>query len=224
MMARKGNSIAAIASRALGIEQKFLPERLRNRLNYYVKDESLKEQLLDEPDTSSESVDYKSRSVRAGNKNFIRNLVILDTLFEDKRVVTKWLNGSTIPKDKLEQHFAEWRAKKMLYQALESRLPELSEFLSKGNIDWVEDEIPYPFSDGEFTSVELIANVITADNNPSPYDSAIKAVITNQFGELGQILEHASAEFLNGEGQWLNLLYQAKRKEYEEFYTLLNKY
>lgn len=223
-MARKGNSIAAIASRALGIEQKFLPERLRNRLNYYVKDESLKEQLSDEPDFYSEADKYTPRPVRTGNKNFIRNLVILDTLFEDKKLVTKWLNGAEIPQDKLKQHFAEWRAKKMLYQALESRLPELSEFLSKDNIDWVKDEIPYPFSDGEFTSVELIANVITADNNPSPYDSAIKAVITNQFGELGKVLEHASVEFLTGEGQWLNLLYQAKRKEYEEFHVLLNKY
>jgi len=223
-MAKKGNSIAAIASRALDIEPKFFPERLRNRLNYYVKDESLKKQLLDESDIYSEADKYTSRPVRAGNKNFIRNLVILDTLFEDKKLVTKWLNGAEIPQGKLEQHFAEWRAKKMLYQALESRLPELDEFLSKDNIDWVKDEIPYPFSDGEFTSVELIANVITADNNPSRYDSAIKAVITNQFGELGQILEQAPAEFINGEGQWLNLLYQAKRKEYEEFHSLLNKY
>ncbi|GAA6173549.1 hypothetical protein NBRC116592_32190 [Colwellia sp. KU-HH00111] len=223
-MAKKGNSIAAIASRALGIEQKLLPERLRNRLNYYVKDENLKEQLLDEADSYSEADKYTPRPVRSGNKNFIRNLVILDTLFEDKKQVTKWLNGAKIPQDRLEQHFAEWRAKKMLYQALESRLPELDAFLSKGNIDWVKDEIPYPFSTGEFTSVELIANVITADNNPSQYDSAIKAVITNQFAELGKILEQASAEFINGEGQWLNLLYQAKRKEYEEFHSLLNKY
>ncbi|WP_111976922.1 hypothetical protein [Algibacillus agarilyticus] len=223
-MAKKGNSIAAIASRALGIEQRFLPERLRNRLNYYVKDESLKEQLLDEADLYSEADKYTSRPIRAGNKNFIRNLIILDTLFEDKKLVTNWLNGAEIPQDKLEKHFAEWRAKKMLYQALESRLPELGEFLSKGNIDWVKDEIPYPFSAGEFTSVELIANVITADNTPSPYDSAIKAVINNQFGELGQILDQASAEFVNGDGQWLNLLYQAKRKEYEEFNELLNKY
>ena len=223
-MASKGNSIAAIASRALGIEQKFLPERLRNRLNYYVKDKSLKKQLLDEPDIYSESNMYTSHPVRAGNKNFIRNLVILDTLFDDKKIVTNWLNGSELPKDKLEQYFAEWRAKRTLYQALESRLPELGEFLSEGNIDWVKDEIPYPFSAGEFTSVELIANVITADNNPSPYDSAIKSVITNKFGVLGQILEQASAEFLTGEGQWLNLVYQAKRKEYEEFHALLNKY
>ena len=94
---------------------------------------------------------------------------------------------------------------------------QLDAFFSRDNINWVEDEIPYPFSDGEFSSVELIANVITADSNPSPYDSAIKAVITNQFGELGQILEQSSDEFRNGEGQWLNQLYTAKRKEYEEY-------
>jgi hypothetical protein len=223
-MAKKGNSIAVIASRALGIEQKLLPERLRNRLNYYVKDVSLKQQLLDEADIYSEADKYTPRPVRTGNKKFIRNLVILDTLFEDKKLVTKWLNGAEIPQDKLEQHFTEWRAKKMLYQALESRLPELGEFLSKDNIDWVKDEIPYPFSNGEFTSVELIANVITADNNPSPYDSAIKAVITNQFGELREILKHASAEFVNGEGHWLHLLYQAKCVEYEPYHALLNKY
>ncbi|MGB2742816.1 MAG: hypothetical protein WBC60_19910 [Cognaticolwellia sp.] len=223
-MASKGKSIAAVASNALGIDQKFLPERLRNRLNYYVKDKSLKAQLLDESEPLSESVDYTPRPIRSGNNKFIRNLVILDTLFEDKKIVTSWINGGKISKEKLQQHFAEWRAKKMLYQALESRLPEFDAFFSRDDINWVEDEIPYPFSDGEFSSVELITNVITADNNPSPYDSAIKAVITNQFGELGQILEQSSDEFRNGEGQWLNQLYIAKRKEYEEYSALLNKY
>lgn len=223
-MASKGRSIAAVASDALGIDQKFLPERLRNRLNYYVKDKSLKAQLLDQPELLSESRIYTPKPIRKGNKNFIRNLVILDTLFEDKKIVTRWVNGEKISKEKLEQHFAEWRAKKMLYQALESRLPALDTFLTRDDIDWTEDEIPYPFSDGEYSSVELIANVITADNTPSLYDSAIKAVITNQFGELGQILERSTDSFKNGEGQWLNQLYIAKRKEYEEYHALLNKY
>jgi hypothetical protein len=223
-MASKGKSIAAVASHALGIDLNLLPKRLRNRLNYYVKDKSLKAQLLDQPEPLSESNKYESKPIRSGNKKFIRNLVILDTLFEDKKIVTSWVNGGTISKEKLQQYFAEWRAKKMLYQALESRLPKLDAFFSRDDINWVEDEIPYPFSDGEFSSVELIANVITADNNPSPYDSAIKAVITNQFGELGQILEQSTDEFRNGEGQWLNQLYTAKRKEYEEYSALLNKY
>lgn len=223
-MANKGKSIAAVASSALGIDLNLLPKRLRNRLNYYVKDKSLKEQLLDQPEPLSESNKYEPKPIRSGNKRFIRNLVILDTLFEDKKIVTSWINGGKISKEQLQQYFAEWRAKKMLYQALESRLPELNAFFSRDDINWVEDEIPYPFSDGEFSSVELIANVITADSNPSPYDSAIKAVITNQFGELGQILEQSSDEFRNGEGQWLNQLYTAKRKEYEEYHALLNKY
>ena len=223
-MASKGKSIAAVASHTLGIELNLLPKRLRNRLNYYVKDKSLKAQLLDQPEPLSESRTYKPKPIRSGNKKFIRNLVILDTLFEDKKIVTSWVNGEKISKEKLQQYFAEWRAKKLLYQALESRLPMLDAFFSRDDINWVEDEIPYPFSDGEFSSVELIANVITADSNPSPYDNAIKAVITNQFGELGQILEQSSDEFRNGEGQWLNQLYIAKRKEYEEYSALLNKY
>jgi hypothetical protein len=223
-MANKGKSIAAVASLALGIDQKFLPERLRNRLNYYVKDKSLKSQLLDEQDPLSESVDYTPRPIRSGNKNFIRNLVILDTLFEDKKTVTNFVNGEGLSKQKLKQHFSEWRAKKMLYQALDSRISELDAFFSRDDINWSEDKIPYPFSDGDLSSVELIADVIAADKNPSPYDSAIKAILNNQFGELGLILEQSTDEFISCEGQWLNQLYQAKRKEYEEYSALLNKY
>jgi hypothetical protein len=124
-MARKGNSIAAVASRALGIEQKFLPECLRNRLNYYVKDNSLKKQLLDESDKDSESIKYTSRPVRAGNKTYIRNLVILDTLFEDKKIVTKWLNGEAISKEKLEQYLAEWRAKKNTLSGFRNKITRI---------------------------------------------------------------------------------------------------
>jgi hypothetical protein len=223
-MASKGKSIAAVAAKALGIEPKLLPERLRNRLNYYVKDSSLKARLLDESEPLTESRDYTPRPVRAGNQNFVRNLVILDTLFEDKKIVIGWLNGGELSSEQLQHYFTEWRAKKMLYQALESRLSELGEFFSRTDINWSEDEIPYPFRDGVFSSVELIADVITADNRPSPYDSALNAVLTNQFGELGRILEQSPEAFINGDGQWLTLLYQTKRKEYEEYYALLNKY
>jgi hypothetical protein len=223
-MAGKGKSIAAVAAKALGIEPKYLPERLRNRLNYYVKDSSLKARLLDEPDPLSEAAHRTSRPIRDGNQNFVRNLVILDTLFEDKKIVIGWLNGEEISSEQLQHYFTEWRAKKVLYQALETRLPELGDFFSQANINWSEDVIPYPFREGVFSSVELIADVITADNNPSPYDSALNAVLTHQFGQLGRILEQSPEAFINGEGQWFNLLYQAKRKEYEEYYALLNKY
>jgi len=223
-MAGKGKSIAAVAAKALGIEPKYLPERLRNRLNYYVKDNSLKARLLDESEPSSEAVRNTSRPIRAGNQNFVRNLVILDTLFEDKKLVVRWLNGGEISNEQLQHYFTEWRAKKILYQALESRLPELGDFFSQANINWSKDEIPYPFREGAFSSIELIADLITADNDPIPHDRAIKAVLTNQFGEVGRILEQYPDEFINGDWQWLNLLYQAKRKEYEEYYALLNKY
>lgn len=223
-MASKGNSIAAVAAKALGVELKFLPECLRTRLYYYARDPNLKAQLIAEPEEFSESRDYTSRPVRSGNHNFIRNLVILDTLFEDKKLVVSWLNGTEITNEQLQQNFRIWRAKKMLYQALESRLPELNDFFARTDINWAEDVIPYPFREGSYSSVELIADVISADNDPTCYDRALKAVLTNQFGELGVILEQSSDEFLNGDGHWFSLLYQAKRTEYEEYYALLNKY
>ncbi|WP_434931196.1 hypothetical protein ACRWQM_02780 [Shewanella sp. HL-SH5] len=223
-MASKGNSIAAVASRALGVERKLLPERLRDRLNYYVKNESLKNRLLSEPDFNSEANKYTPRPIRTGSCKFVRNLVVLDTLFNDYGIVTKCLNDDVPSKEALGQFFAEWRAKKMLYQALESNLPALEAFFTRDNIDWEQDEVPYPFSDGDYSSVDLITKVIMADNNPSPYDCAIKAVITNQFEQLGQILDHSPEHFVSVEGQWLVQLYQAKCKEYKDFYELLNKY
>jgi len=229
-MASKGKSIAAVAARALGIETKYLPERLRNRLNSYVRDERLKALLFDEEESaldaqySPSSRGRTSRPVRAGNISLVRNLVILDTLFEDKSIITGWLKGEEIAEETLEQYFTEWRTKKILYETLVSRLPELKCFFSKRNINWAKDEIPYPFSEGKFSADKLIADVVTADKHPSPYDLALKAVLTNQFGELRRILEQSPDEFLNGEGQWLNLLYQSKRNEYEEYYELLNKY
>lgn len=229
-MASKGKSIAAVAARALGIETKYLPERLRNRLNSYVRDERLKALLFDEEEAkldaqnSPSASDRTSRPVRAGNTNLVRNLVILDTLFEDKSIITGWLKGAEISEEILDQYFTEWRTKKILYQTLEARLPKLKCFFSKRDINWAKDEIPYPFSEGKFSADKLIADVVTADENPSSYDRALKAVLINQFGELGRILDQSPDEFLNGERQWLILLYQAKRKEYEEYYALLNKY
>ncbi|MDO6611382.1 hypothetical protein Q4601_14310 [Shewanella sp. 1_MG-2023] len=223
-MAKKGNSIAAVASRALGIEQKLLPERLRNRLNQYVKIDSLKKVLRDETEFESESVQYCSHSVRTGQTTFIRNLVILDTLFNDYKLVGGCLSGGLASHEIIEQFSAEWRAKKVLYQALESNISVLSEFFARDDIDWEKDEVPYPFRNGQFSSVELIAKSITTDNEPSVYDRAIKAVLTNQFSELGQVLEEFPNEFISVDRLWLSQLYQVKRQEYEEFYELLNKY
>lgn len=220
-MASKGNSIAAVAARALGIKLKHLPERLRTDLYAYtLRDKKIKVRLLGEPD----AIGYTSIPSGKGNKNYIRNLVILNTLFEDKKIVLGWLNGSGLSKDKLQEHLAEWRAKKMLYQALESRLPELDRFFSKDDINWAEDEIPYPFSEGEFSSVELITDSIAADNTPSPYDSALSALLNRKYEKLGQILTESSDAFINGDGQWLNQLYQARHQEVSDYRALLNKY
>lgn len=199
-MAGKNTSIAAVACQALGIDRNLLPERLRSRLNYYVKDKNLNAKLLDEADIKSESVDYVPKPIKAGNHIFIRNLVILDTLFEDKKLVVKWLNGEKVNSENFEQFAKEWKAKKLLFQALDRRVGDLRLFLINKNIDWSQDEIPYPFSDGKYSSMELIANSIELDNQSSPYDLALKAVIDGEFGALGKLISNNPGAFISVPG------------------------
>ena len=223
-MAGKNKSIAAVACQALGIDRNLLPERLRSRLNYYVKDKNLKAKLLDEEDIKSESVDYVPKPIKAGNHTFIRNLVILDTLFEDKKLVVNWLNGEKINTESFDQFAKEWKAKKLLFQALDKRIGDLRLFLSDENIDWSKDEIPYPFSEGQYSSLEMIANTIEFDTHSSPYDLALKAVIEGEFGVLGKLITNNPNAFISEQGQWLVTLYNTKKAEYEEYNLLLNKY
>lgn len=223
-MAGKNKSIAAVACQALGIDRNLLPERLRSRLNYYVKDKNLKAKLLDEVDIKSESVDYVPKPIKAGTHVFIRNLIILDTLFEDKKLVVKWLNGEKINTASFDQFAKEWRAKKLLFQALDKRIGDLRLFLSDENIDWSQDEIPYPFNEGQYSSLEMIANSIEFDTQSSPYDLALKAVIEGEFGVLGKLITDNPDAFISEHGQWLVTLYNTKKAEYEEYSLLLNKF
>ena len=223
-MAGKNSSIAAIACEALGIERYLLPERLRARLNYYVKDKKLKTKLLDRQDDNSEAVDYVPKPIKAGNHTFIRNLVILDTLFEDKKLVVNWLNGGGVDSVSFEQFVNEWKAKKVLFQALDKRIPDLREFLLNGEKDWSQDDIPYPFSDGKYSSTDMIANAIDFDMESSAYDLALKAVIEGEFGALGTIITENPDAFVSGHGEWLVQLYNSKKSEYEKYHEFLNKY
>lgn len=224
VMAGKNKSIAAIACQALGIERNLLPERLRSRLNYYVKDKNLKAKLLDEQDLQSESVDYVPKPIKAGNHIFIRNLVILDTLFEDKKLVVNWLNGEGIDAASFDQFANEWKAKKILFQALDKRVADLRYFLISSEKDWSRDEIPYPFNEGKYSSMEMIADSIEFDADSSTYDLALKAVIKGEFGTLGEIITDNPRSFLGDNGEWLVQLYNSKKAEYEEYSQLLNKY
>lgn len=224
-MASKGNSIAAVAAKALDIDKKMLPEKLRSRLNYYVKDKALKSLFIDEEQVYSEANKYTSRPVRSGNLNFVRNLIFLDILFEDKKKIVDWLvNGNALSKKDLKEYYLEWKHKKQLYQKLDSQISVLDTFFSKKDIDWRNEKVPYPFSGNEFNSTELIIESISADSNPSSYDQAIKALINNEYAQLKLVLDQASESFINGEGKWLRLLYDAKLKEFEDYHSLLKKY
>ena len=223
-MAGKNSSIAAIACQALGIERYQLPERLRARLNYYVKDKKLKTKLLDQQDASSEAIDYVPKPIKAGNHTFIRNLVILDTLFEDKKLVVNWLNGGGIDSASFDQFANEWKAKKILFEALDKRIPDLRDFLLSGERDWSLDEIPYPFSEGKYSSTEMIANAIDFDTEASVYDLALKAVLEGEFGALGKLITENPNAFTSDHGEWLVQLYNSKKQEYEEYHEFLNQY
>lgn len=223
-MAGKDSSIAAVACQALGIQTSLLPERLRNRLNYYVRDKNLNPKLLDQQDVNSESVDYVPKPIKAGNQTLVRNLIILDTLFEDKKLVVNWLNGKEMDAVIFERFANEWKAKKILFQALDKRVADLRLFLLNKEKDWSQDEIPYPFTEGKYSSMEMIADSIEFDANASTYDLALKAVIKGEFGTLGKLITDNPNDFISEHGEWLVQLYHSKKAEYEEYNLLLNKY
>jgi len=223
-MTNKQKSIVAVACQALGIERQFLPEKLRNRLNYYVGDKGLKDKLIDEASVDSESIHNKSKPIKNGNHIFIRNLVILDTLFEDRKVVVKWLNGEPVEASMFDRFASEWKAKKVLFEALDKKVVDIRDFLLGENKDWSQEEIPYPFNGGKYSSIDMIAKSIEFDVNPSAYDLALKAVLGGEFGKLGQLITENPEHFVSAQGEWLIQLYDAKKTEYEDYAKFLNKY
>ena len=219
-MATKGVSIAARTADALGIPRNKLPEKLRNSLNYYIKNTDIAN-ILQQSNNTLDSPHYKDRSIAGRNEIFLRNLVLMDTLFDDKKRIVQWINGESLSNDDLQRYFLQWQAKEHLYQALTAKHTEISSFFQQSKIEWCRDEIPYPFNDGHFSSVDLISQSIAADPNPSLYDQALKLVIDNQFGQLGKLITNHSDYFLLDKHCWLSDLYQSKLKEHQELLNLM---
>ena len=220
MLAIKGTSIAAYTAQALGISRNQLPEKLRNSLNYYLKNSDIAN-MLQQKNNDIGSPHYQDRSISGSNKIFLRNLVLMDTLFDDKKKIVKWINGDPISNHELNIYFSQWHAKSYLYQALFNKKNELTAFFNQPSINWKTDEIPYPFNDGHFSSVDLISQSIAADPKPSLYDQALKLVVDNQIGRLGKLIEHHNDYFSLDQHCWLSDLYQAKLREHQELANLL---
>lgn len=219
-MADKGQSIAARTVDALGIQRNQLPERLRNNLNAYNRNSGIAKMLSDN-EQGITSPHYQSRPVKGNQSTFLRNLVLLDTLFDDKKNVIKWINGSPMSADTLKSYYEQWQAKSYLYKSLSDNKAQLEAFFSQKDIDWCTEQIPYPFNNGNYSSVDLISQSIAADLNPSLYDQALKHVIARQFGQLGTLLSNNQDYFSLSEHCWLSVLYQSKVDEHQELFDLL---
>jgi len=219
-MASKGVSIAARTADALGIPLSKLPEKLRNSLNYYLKNTGIANILL-QPNNTLYSPHYQDRSISGRNEIFLRNLVLMDTLFDDKKKIVKWINGEQLSKGDLQSYFSQWQAKEHLYQSLTAKHTEISSFFQQSSIDWCTEQIPYPFNDGHFSSVDLISQNIAADPAPSLYDQALKLVIGNQYGQLGSLISNHQGYFSVAQYCWLSDLYKTKLQEHQELLDLL---
>ena len=220
LVATKGTSIAACTAQALGISRNQLPEKLRNSLNYYLKNSDIAN-MLQQQNNDIGSPHYQDRSISGSNKIFLRNLVLMDTLFDDKKKIVQWINGEPISNQELKIYVSQWQAKAYLYQALSNKKDDLAAFFNQPDINWQTDEIPYPYNDGHFSSIDLISQSIAADPKPSLYDQALKLVVDNQIGLLGELIEQHNDYFSLDPHCWLTDLYQAKLREHQELANLL---
>ena len=82
-------SIKGVTAAALGVSPALIPERLRNRLNGYIRNKTIPKSMIATVPSTSESISYTPKPIQSGSQTYLRNVVILDTLFDDPKLVKK---------------------------------------------------------------------------------------------------------------------------------------
>jgi hypothetical protein len=207
---------------ALGIDHSLIPERLRNRLNGYLKNKTIPSSLIDNVPETSESHKYTPRPIINGNQVFLRNLVFLDTLFDDTKAVKRFIHNSythTEREEFLNTFHRESIAKLELFKSLIPMLDSVLDFLKQDNIDWNVDELPCPY-----TNTKLMVANLSLKHDLSIYDQTLKYLLNQDLRNAHQLLQDNPEQFANVDAIHLKTLIEQRYAEYSEYAEYLKNF
>jgi hypothetical protein len=220
------NSVKGATARALGVSPVLIPERLRNRLNGYLWYKTIPQSIIDDAPEAGESVNYTPKPIQSGSHTYLRNIVILDTLFDDPKLV-KQLMLNELKGKKLDDcltGFLQLNAAKLdLLKSMQPMQESILSFLKKTDIDWHKEELPYPYTDGEYASPLIAAN-LNQDTDLSVYDEALKFFLSKKYKEALQLIENQPSHFTSSESSLLKSILMQKKAEHTEYADYLAKF
>ena len=219
-------SVKGVTAFALGVSPALIPERLRNRLNGYIRNKTIPKSMIEDVPETTESVSYTPKPIQPGSHTYLRNIVILDTLFDDPKLVKQLMLNELKGKklDKCLKDFLQLNTAKL--DLLKSMLPmqeNILSFLKKTNIDWYNEELPYPYADGEYASPLIAAN-LSQDTDLSVYDEALKFFLLKQYKEALLLIESQPSQFTSSESFLLKSILLQKKTQYSEYADYLEKF
>ncbi|WP_461535543.1 hypothetical protein [Spongorhabdus nitratireducens] len=199
----KKYSATRLVADALKVDEKLIPESLRNRINTYKNNKTIPQAMFE----VTQGHHYNSVEYKTGNLTYIRNLVILDTLFDNSQHVKKIMLNSLESCDRkklLDDLLAEIDARRNILNAMGSQLGEIKSVLMQDNIDLATQELPDPFSRGHSVSTLLISQIQKQPSEQvSLYDRVLEQVLCEQYDIADELLaelpvkEVASPQFLS---------------------------
>ena len=213
------NSIKDATALALGISPAYIPEGLRNKLNGYVKSGTIPSSMIDGVPLTSESHVYTPKPIISGNQTYLRNIVYLDTLFDQPKVVRGLITNTFDEKQRsnLLADLQKLNAAKL--ETLKSMLPvqdEIIEFLKREDIDWNTEQLPYPFEGGPNASPLIAANLSLA-SDLSIYDQTLKCFLNKDYRKAYDLVQENPAQFLTSDTSLLSIIINQKYAEYQEY-------
>lgn len=212
-------SIKEETAKALSVEPALIPERLRNRLNGYLRNDTIPKAMIGEAPTTSESHNYTPKPIKQGNQTYLRNIVFLDTLFDDPKVV-KSLILNDYEKDERNQCLQDFQQLNIAkLDLLKSMLPmqeSILNFLQRDDIDWNTEEIPYPYTEGRYASPLIAAN-LNQSHDLSIYDQALKHFLNKDYRQALNLIESHQDQFISSDTSLLRVLIEHKYAEYKEY-------
>lgn len=212
-------SVKYETAKALGINPAYIPECLRNRLNGYLRNKTIPESMIAEVPSSTESHNYNPKPIRQGNHTYLRNVVFLDTLFDDPKIVKKII----LKKYSEEERKQVLQELKQLHIAkldlLKSTLPmqdAILSFLQRDDIDWNKEEVPYPYQEGHNAS-PLIAVNLSHERDLSIYDQTLKYFLNKDYRQALDLIKSHPNEFSDSDSSLLRIVIEQKYAEYQEY-------
>jgi len=216
-------SIKSETAKALGISPSYIPDRLRNRLNGYLRNNTIPKAMIEEAPKTSESHKYNPKPIKQGNHTYLRNIVFLDTLFDDPTLVKKIILNEHTETERKQclKDLEQLNITKL--DLLKSMLPmqeTILSFLQRKDIDWNTEEVPYPYQDGHNAS-PLIAVSLSHDRDLSIYDRTLKHFFNKDYRQALDLIQSHPDEFLSNDTSLLRIMIEQKYSEYQEYANYL---